>query len=98
MYAANTGPPYIQPGSGNTNTDVWSLANDPYEYIKTTARGAAVFNDWPDRDAAIVWHNIPTRMQPGETRSATVIVRNEGDALWSEAAKYRFSQNDSDAV
>ena len=98
MYAANTGPPYILPGSGNTNTDVWSLANDPYEYIKTTARGAAVFNDWPDRDAAIVWHNIPTRMQPGETRSATVIVRNEGDALWSEAARYRFSQSDSDAV
>src|ERR1019366_2949505 len=33
MYAANPGPPYILPGSGNTNTDVWSLANDPYEYI-----------------------------------------------------------------
>jgi hypothetical protein len=98
MYAANTGAPYIQPGSGNTNTDVWSLANDPYEYIKTTARGAGVFNDWPDHDAAIVWHNIPTRMRPGETRSATVIVRNEGDALWSEAARYRFSQSDSDAA
>ena len=47
MYAASPGPPYILPGSGNTNTDVWSLANDPYEYIKTTARGAAAFNDWP---------------------------------------------------
>ena len=57
-----------------------------------------MFNDWPDRDAAIVWHNISTQMQPGETRSATVIVRNEGDALWSEAARYRFSQSDSDAV
>ncbi len=98
MFAANPGSPYILSGSGNTNTDVWSLANDPYEYIKTTARGAAVFNDWPDRDAAIVWHNIPTRMQPGEIRSATVVVRNEGDALWSEAAKYRFSQSGSDAV
>jgi PKD repeat protein len=98
MYAANPGPPYILPGSGNTNTDVWSLSNDPYEYIKTTARGAALFNDWPDHDTAIVWHNIPTNMQPGEVRNATVIVRNEGDALWSEAAKYRFSQSDSDAV
>jgi PKD domain/Ig-like domain from next to BRCA1 gene len=98
MYAANPGPPYILPGSGNTNTDVWSLSNDPYEYIKTTARGAAAFNDWPNQDAAIVWHNIPTNMQPGETRSASVIVRNEGDALWSEAAKYRFSQSDSDPV
>ena len=31
MYAANPGPPYIAPGSGNTNTDVWSNSNDPYE-------------------------------------------------------------------
>ena len=98
MYAANPGSPYILPGSGNTNTDTWSLANDPYEYIKTTARGAAVFNDWPDHDASIVWHNLPSRMQPGETRSVTVVVRNEGDAMWSEAAKFRFSQMDMDAV
>ena len=98
MYAANPGPPYILPGSGNTNTDVWSRSNDPYEYIKTTASGAALFNDWRDRDAAIVWHNIPTNMQPGEVRTATVIIRNEGDALWSEAAKFRFSQSDSDTV
>jgi len=96
MFAANAGPPKI--ASGNTNTDVWSSANDPYEYIKTTARGAAQFNDYPEQDAAIVWHNIPTNMMPGETRSATVIVRNEGDALWSEAAHYRFSQSDYDAA
>ena len=98
MYAANPGLPYILPGSGNIKTDTWSVSNDPYEYIKTTARGAAVFNDWPNHDATIVWHNIPTRMQPGETRNATVIVRNEGDALWSEAARYRFSQSDPDPV
>jgi len=96
MFAANPGPPYILPSSGNTNTDVWSVTNDPYEYIKTTARGAAAFNDCLNHDAAIIWHNIPTNMQPGETRSATVVVRNEGDALWSEAAQIRFSQRDDD--
>ena len=98
IYAANTGLPYIKPGSGNTNTDVWSRTNDAYEYIHTTARGATAFNDWPDRDAKILWHNIPTRLLPGETRAATVIVRNEGDAFWSEAAKYRFGQKDTDPV
>lgn len=98
IYAANPGPPYIRPGSGNTNTDVWSSANDPYEYIKTTARGAAAFNDWPEREAKILWHNIPSRMLPGETRAATVVVRNEGDAMWSESAKYRFGQKDTDPV
>lgn len=94
IYAANPGPPYIRPGSGNTNTDVWSSSNDPYEYIKTTRRGASTFNDWPERDAKILWHDLPTRMRPGEMRAATVIVRNEGDALWSEAAKYRFGQKE----
>lgn len=94
IYAANSGPPYIKPGSGNTNTDVWSRANDPYEYIKTTRRGAAAFNDWPERAAKILWHNIPTRLRPGETRTATVVVRNEGDALWSESARYRFGQKE----
>ncbi len=98
VYAANVGPPYIKSGSGNTNTDVWSNSKDPYEYIKTTARGAAAFNDWPNHDSAIVWHNIPTRMQPGGTQTATVIVRNEGNAPWSEAAKFRFSQSDFDSV
>ncbi|NOS69667.1 MAG: tandem-95 repeat protein [Verrucomicrobia bacterium] len=94
IFAANAGPPYIRSGSGNTNTDVWSRTTDPYEYIKTTARGAAAFNDYPERDAKILWHNIPTRMLPGETRTATVIVRNEGDAMWSEAGKYRFGQKE----
>jgi hypothetical protein len=94
IYAANTGAPYIQPGSGNTNTDSWSGANDPYEYINTTARRAAAFNDNPERAAKILWHNIPSRMTPGETRTVTVIVRNEGDVKWTEAAKYRFGQKD----
>lgn len=33
LYAANTGLPYIKPGSGNTNTDQWSTANDPYDML-----------------------------------------------------------------
>ncbi|MBI3852376.1 MAG: tandem-95 repeat protein [Verrucomicrobia bacterium] len=95
LYAANTGQPFIQPGSGNTNTDVWSSSNDPYEYIRTIARGAAAFNDTPERGARILWHNLPSRMMPGETRTATVIVRNEGDVKWTEATKFRFGQKDN---
>lgn len=94
IYAANPGAPYVRSGSGNTNNDTWSRANDPFEYIKTTARGAATFNDWPERDAKILWHNLPARMLPGETRTATVIVRNEGDATWSESAKFRLGQKE----
>jgi hypothetical protein len=94
IYAANPGPPYILTGSGNTNTDTWSTANNAYEYIKTTARGATSFNDWPNRDAKILWHNLPTRLLPGETRTATVIVRNEGDISWTAGDRYRFGQKE----
>ena len=36
----------------------------------------------------------PSLYRLRETRAATVIVRNEGDALWLEAAKYRFGQKE----
>ncbi len=94
IYAANPGAPYVRNGSGNTNSDTWSATGDPYEYIKTTARGASTFNDWPERDAKILWHNLPNRMLPGETRTVQVIVRNEGDAKWSQASGYRFGQKE----
>jgi hypothetical protein len=94
LYAANTGQPFIRQGSGNTNTDNWSTANDPYEYINTTARGAARFNDWPEREATIVWHDLPTHMTVGETRTATVVVRNDGDNQWTAADSYRFGEKE----
>jgi hypothetical protein len=94
LYAANPGQPFIRPGSGNTNSDTWSIANNAYEYIKTTARSATSFNDWTNRGSKILWHNFPTRMLPGETRTATVIVRNEGDLAWTAAANYRFGQKE----
>lgn len=95
IYAAVTGAPYILPGSGNTNTDVWSSTNDPYEYIHTTATGAAAFNDTPDLGAKILWQEIPTSMRGGATLSARVIVRNEGDLSWNGALGVKFSQNRS---
>ena len=93
MFAANPGPPYILPGSGNTNTDVWSVTNDPYEYIKTTARGASLFNDWPNHDSAIVWHNIPTNMQPGETRLVGSFL-----AVFNRVAAITLTANTREAV
>ncbi len=83
IYRANPGPPYIQPGSGNTNTDTWSSTNDPLQYIKATAAGARAFNDTPDRDAQILWHDLPAQLHPGQVIDATVIVRNMGDISWT---------------
>jgi hypothetical protein len=98
LYAGTNSSPYIRPGSSNTNTDVWSTTGDPFEYIKTTARGAAGFNDTPWQSAKILWHNIPTNLTPGETRTVTVIVRNTGNASWTAAANYKLGQAGTDSA
>ena len=93
IYATDTtNPPYTC--CGNTNTDTWSDTDDPYEYIKTTYEGASQFNDIPDYDSRILWHNIPDKMFAGEVYTVTVIVRNEGDLMWSAANDFKFGQQE----
>ncbi|MEO6034015.1 MAG: NBR1-Ig-like domain-containing protein [Verrucomicrobiota bacterium] len=96
LYAVTNLPPYIKPGSGNINTDVWSASGDPFEYIKTTARGAANFNDTPWQASKLLWHNIPTNLAPNETRTVSVVIRNTGDASWTCFEGYKFLQKDTD--
>jgi hypothetical protein len=100
IYAGDpTNSPWIKPGSGNTGTDTWSSTDDPYEYLKTTATGAAVFNDTPNHDAKILWHDFPAHMLPGSTQQVSVVVRNTGDASWTAAADYKFGDKaDNEAV
>ncbi len=91
IYAADpTNSPYIAPDNTSGNTDTWSSSNDPYEYIRTTAAGAAAFNDVPDNDAQIIWNDFPDRMYVGQTQVVTVVVRNAGDISWTAAAGYQF--------
>ncbi len=94
IYAAKTDVIYRKPGMGNTGNDVWSSANESYEYIKTTAAGAAKFNDFKPNDAKILYHNIPDKMVAGETFTAQVIVRNTGNASWSAEAQYKFGEQE----
>lgn len=81
-----------------TNTDTWSSSSDPYEYIKTTATGAANFNDDGALDAKILWDNIPNEMYPGETYNVIVVMRNEGNIQWNAANNFKLGQQDSDPV
>ena len=92
IYAANPGAPYILPGSGNTNTDTWSSMSDPYQYIKTTAAAARQFNDTADLGSTILWNNLPTAMGPGQTLTVQVIVRNDGDLSWTNAAGFKLGE------
>jgi len=91
IYAANPGPPFIAPGAPADNTDCWSAHNDPLEYIRTTAWGAANFNRRPAYNSRILAHELPKVMRAGESATARVVVRNEGNALWSGSGDVAFA-------
>jgi len=93
IYAVDVAnSPHIAPG--NPNTDTWSDTGDPWEYIKTTAAGARQFNQYPDQDSKILWHNFPGNMEVGEHRTVTVVVRNMGDLIWTGSDNYKFGQKE----
>jgi hypothetical protein len=90
IYAANPGPPFIAPGAAVEYSDRWSSQDDPFEYIRTTADGAANFNRRSAYNSRILAHELPKVMKVGEAASAWVVVRNEGNALWSGNAGFAF--------
>jgi len=101
IYAARTDTIYkkTEEGMNNTNDDVWSDNDDPFEYIKTNASGAAIFNEKAALDAQVIWHNIPDSMLKEEHFTATIIIRNQGNESWSNAAGIQFGeQEESDPV
>jgi len=97
IYAARTDTIYKKTDGGmnNTNNDVWSDDDDPFEYIKTNAAGAAIFNERAALDAQIIWHNIPESLHKGEYFTATVIVRNQGNESWSNATGIQFGEQET---
>ena len=92
IYEASPEPPYIAPENSSGNDDTWSDSDNPREYIDTTHEKASAFNDHPERDSRFLWNDIPASMAPGESTTVQVLVRNEGDAKWSQSAGYRLSE------
>ncbi|MEM7048354.1 MAG: hypothetical protein AAF604_01790 [Acidobacteriota bacterium] len=94
LYEGDPGPPFIHsPPEGTnpgTNTDSWSSSNNPREYIDRTATRARQFTGLPERDAKILWSNVPTTVSPNQTFSVTVIVRNEGTDEWRASKDYKL--------
>ncbi len=94
IFAARTDTIFKKTDGGvnNTGNDVWSSTNDPFEYLKTTALGAAQFNDNQQLNAKIIWNNIPEVMNTGDVFYAKVVVRNEGNELWNAANGFKFGE------
>jgi len=96
IYAGSTGAP--ETINGNSNTDVWSDTNDPYEYIRTTADGATAFNTVADLDARFLTNDFPTDANANSTATASVTMRNTGDIAWTGAEGFTLQQLDTDAT
>ena len=87
IYAADPSAPFVNQ-TMHSNTDVFSDRNDPFEYINTTARGAARINGRPENDAAILGIEAPNSAQSGNHVDVRVVVRNEGNGRWSDSTGY----------
>jgi hypothetical protein len=87
IYAADPGPPLVYEHM-QSNTDVFSTTNDPFEYIETTDRGAARVNRRPENDAIILGIEAPRSAGVRAEVEVQVAVRNEGNARWTGAARY----------
>lgn len=87
IYPADPSPPFVVPAM-NQNTDVFSSTNDPLEYVKTTAQGAARINRRADDDAVVLGVSAPGQAKMGSKVEVRVVVRNEGNAVWSRAGGY----------
>lgn len=87
IYATDPSGPRVD-AEMHSNTDVFSDNNDPFEYINTTARGAARINGRRENDAAILGVDVSRSAQPGNQVEVRVVVRNEGNARWSGATGY----------
>lgn len=96
IYAGDTGTP--DRINGNTNNDVWSNTNDPYEYIRTNAAGAAAWNSRPELASLFLANDFPTSVTANTTETVSVTIRNNGDESWTNAAGFTLRQLAADAA
>ncbi len=94
IYAARTDTIYRIPS--NTDNDVWSDSDDPYEYLKDTYDGASQFNAFEYYTSTILWSNFPDTMMQGDTAWVSVLIRNDGDIMWSGADDFKFGEKETE--
>ena len=81
IYAAEPSDVHVNT-TLQSNSDTFSLTQDPYEYIQTTANGASRLNGRREYDATINFLDLPQTARPGEIIQVSLAVRNLGNARW----------------
>jgi hypothetical protein len=77
------------PAGGNAILYIWKLPNSRvsdavvgWPMFKRTSDRASSAAPVPTNEAAIVRHNIPDQMMPGQSMQARVVMRNVGTGTW----------------
>jgi hypothetical protein len=80
IYAADPTAPVVNERM-HSNSDVFSHTGDPYEYIRTSANGAARFNGRVQWDARVLDCQL-ARSVEGDS-DCIIILRNDGNQAWT---------------
>jgi hypothetical protein len=89
LYEADPSQAYWQLEEYPQRSDTWGAT--ARNYIDTTAQKAAAFNNVADLDARFLDAALPAQMEPGEKATATITVRNEGDAQWRASTGFKLN-------
>ena len=86
IYAADPHTVHKPEQNRSPIADQWSSVGDPYEYIRTTARGVTVLKNVPGWASNVL--ECPQRIscQPGERLILWVTFRNTGATTWKTSA------------
>ena len=97
IYAADPKGLFVDPAI-HSNTDVFSDTDNPYEYVLTTAVGAARINGRPEDDAKFIWHEVSGAAVGGRQIVIRLVVRNEGNQRWTTQERYAVFVLDGEKI
>ncbi len=81
IYASDPTAPVVNEVM-HRNIDVFSRTGDPYEYIRTSANGAAGFNGRIQWDARVLACQLASSASSSDI-DCVIILRNEGNRAWT---------------
>ena len=80
--------PMVGPATAGTHGTYWRMVEEQVEYFGPTASRNVVVTC--DNSATLVNETLPTSLACGESYTATIRMRNNGDTVWSESTRHRL--------
>ena len=84
--------------SMHQDTDRWSDTDDPFEYIMTTADGAAKVNGRAGLNARLIHIGAPAQAGVGARVPFSVVARNEGNERWPRNGGFMLRVRDAESA